>query len=251
MTKYKYQLRYSEIQKSMYDVEMREQKAKKMLSVLDDHYSGKLETLSLLDIGSSTGIISNVLSERFGSVVGVDIDEQAVGYAKKAHLPDNLRFSIQDAMNLGFPDQSFDVAICAHIYEHVPDSRRLLSEIHRVLRPEGICYFAAGNRLVLIEGHYLLPLLSVVPKPLAHLYLRILRKGNFYYEKLLSLWGLRNLVSQFEIIDYTEEIIRDPRRYCATETVQHGSLSQRMATWILRRAYWLCPTYIWLLRKRG
>lgn len=250
MTYYDYQYGFSEAHPdTVYDVQEKEQKAKKILSVLDDYYSGELDKLSLLDIGCSAGIISHVLSKRFRRVIGIDIDEPSVKFAKKNYHSNKVQFSIQDGISLGFPEHSFDVVLCAHVYEHVPDSSLLLAEIHRVLKPDGICYLAAGNRLKLIEPHYKLPLLSVIPKPLANLYLRVLKRGDFYYEKLLTLWKLQALVYQFEVIDYTLEIIENPHRYYATEMVGHGSLKQKIATWVSRTAYWLCPTYIWLLRK--
>jgi SAM-dependent methyltransferase len=34
-------------------------------------------------------------------------------------------------------DRSFDLVICNHVLEHVPDDRKALSELHRVLRPGG------------------------------------------------------------------------------------------------------------------
>jgi len=42
-----------------------------------------------------------------------------------------------DVTDLNFPDASFDVVICNHVLEHVPDDRRAMSELHRVLRPGG------------------------------------------------------------------------------------------------------------------
>ena len=251
MTEYTYQYGFSELHPdSMYDAAMREQKANKMLSVLSDFYAGGIETLSLLDIGCSTGIISHLLSKKLGRVVGIDIDGKAVKHAQKNYASHKLMFSIQDSMNLGFPHGSFDVAVCAHVYEHVPDANRLLSEIHRVLRQGGVCYFAAGNRLNLIECHYNLPLLSILPKPLAHLYLRALRRGRFYYENHRTLWGLKKLVSQFHLIDYTSKIIGDPQKFYTTELFRPGSVKQKTALWAVKNLYWLCPTYIWLLQKK-
>lgn len=233
----------------MYDIEMRRQKANKMLAVLEDYYIEGISKLEVLDIGCSTGIIANELSKKFTKVSGIDIDEAAVNYAKETYQNDNLNFSVQDSMNLKFSDQSFDVITCAHVYEHVPESNQLFSEIYRILKPEGICYFAAGNRLSLIEAHYKVPLLSIIPKPLAHIYLRMLKKGEFYYENHLTLWGLRKLVSQFEIKDYTLKVLKNPQKYYATEMVKQESLKQKLAISMLDIAYWLCPTYIWLLRK--
>ena len=252
MTDCGYQRGYSEAHAdNVYDTEMREQKAQKIISVLDDHYSDQLGQLSALDFGCSTGIIANVLSQRFGTVIGVDIDVPVVRFAGMNYHSDELHFSIQDGMHLGFPGNSFDVVVCSHAYEHVPDSSLLLSEIYRVLKPGGVCYFAAGNRLKLIEPHYKLPLLSVIPKPLADLYLRVLKKGDSYYEKLLPLWKLRALVSQFEVIDYTLEIIENPERYSATDMIRTNSLKQKLSRWVLKTVYWLSPVYIWLLRKRA
>lgn len=42
-----------------------------------------------------------------------------------------------DIANLGFADQAFDAIICSHVLEHVPDDRRALSELFRVLKPGG------------------------------------------------------------------------------------------------------------------
>ena len=92
-------------------------------------------------------------------------------------------------MNLPFGDESFDIVICSHVYEHVPDPERMFDQIHRVLKPGGVCYFSAGNRLMWNEPHYDLPLLSVLPRPLAHLYIRLAGKADRYHEKHLTYWG--------------------------------------------------------------
>jgi SAM-dependent methyltransferase len=42
-----------------------------------------------------------------------------------------------DATNIPFPDCHFDFIIFNHILEHIPDDRRALSELHRVLKPGG------------------------------------------------------------------------------------------------------------------
>jgi SAM-dependent methyltransferase len=43
-----------------------------------------------------------------------------------------------DVTRLPFPDKSFDVVICSHVLEHVPDDRAALTEIRRVLRGWGV-----------------------------------------------------------------------------------------------------------------
>ena len=250
MNKYEYQYGFSEAHPdALYNLQKRTQKAKKVLSVLSD-YKKNLETLSLLDIGCSTGIMTKVYGEKFGKVIGIDIDRPAVEFAICNNSSANIQYFVKDGMDTGFHNESFDVITCTMIYEHVPDYNKLMSEIYRLLKLGGVCYFGAHNRLNLMEAHYKLPFLSIIPKPLAHIYLRILRKGNFYYENHLTLWGLRKLVSEFEIIDYTRKIIEEPQKYFATEMVLPGSFKQKVALTVFKTAYWLFPTYIWLLRKR-
>jgi len=252
MPNYTYQNDFLDLySKEMLDAGMRGQKANRIISVLSDNFSGSLDRLAVLDIGCSSGIMADIISSKVDKVVGIDIDKKAIEYAKKTYQRKNLCFEVQDSMGLKFTDNSFDVVICAHVYEHVPDCHKLMSEIYRVLKPGGVCYFAAANRLTLIEAHYKLPLLSIIPKSFAHLYLRLLNKGKFYYENHLSLWGLRKLVSRFEITDYTAKIIEDPHKYYATEMVKDRSFKQKIARFVCRGFYWLFPSYIWLLRKKG
>jgi SAM-dependent methyltransferase len=42
-----------------------------------------------------------------------------------------------DACDLPFEDGSFDLAVCIHVLEHIPDDRQALREMQRVLRPGG------------------------------------------------------------------------------------------------------------------
>jgi len=245
-----YQYNLSRIHRDkLYDREGRQQKAVTMVAVLKDFFQDDLSSLSALDVGSSTGIVDNYLAGHFGSVTGIDIDEEAVEFAARTFPKNNLTFQKGDALNLNFRDQTFDVVICTHVYEHVPDAARLMSEIHRVLKPGGICYFAAGNRLNIYEAHYRLPFLSVIPRPLAHVYIRLTGKGRFYYEKHLSYWGLKKLARDFEIIDYTKKIIEYPGRFHAQYMVNPGTLKGAAARLVANYAFWLCPSYIWLLRK--
>ena len=228
--------------------EGRERKANKVLAILEDAV-GDLSDKHLLDIGCSAGIMTHCYARKFGRVTGTDIDMPAVAFAAGVDEAGRLSWAVTDSQCLPFPESSFDAVTCTHIYEHVPDARLLMAEIFRVLRPGGTCFFSAGNRLSLSEPHYRLPLLSVMPKWMAHLYLRIMGRGKYYYETHLTYWGLKQLVGRFVVTDYTLKVVEHPARFFAEDMVRPGSFAQTLVLLVLRFAFWACPTYLWILRK--
>jgi len=42
-----------------------------------------------------------------------------------------------DVTSIPFDDNYFDVIICSHVLEHVPDDRRAMKELNRVMKPDG------------------------------------------------------------------------------------------------------------------
>jgi len=253
MVQRNYQYDYSKSHNELYNSYEREQKASKIISIIEDFYLFKnisIKDLNLLDIGCSTGIMTNLLSKYFRETIGIDIDEEAMSYAKKNFESRNLHFLFQDSMNIQFAENSFDVINCTHIYEHVPDSSTLLDEIHRVLKPGGICFFSAANRYIIIEPHYRLPFLSWLPRYLANKYLKLFRNIDYYYESLLPYGKLKKLVRDFEITDYTTRVIRDPVKYHATEMIKPDSLAQKIYLFLLNYMLWISPTYLWILQKK-
>lgn len=228
--------------------EGRERKGRKVLAILGQA-AGDLTGKLLLDIGCSAGIMTWYFAIAFARVVVTDIDQPALRHAYSSDSEGRVAWAVADSQCLPFGDASFDVVNRTHVYEHVSDAERLMDEIFRVLRPGGICFFSAGNRLSYMEPHYRLPLISVVPKLVAHRYLQILGRGNHYYETHRTYWGLRQLVRRFDLEDYTLRAVADPQRYFADDMVTPGSLKQRLVLLTLRVAMWICPTYLWVLRK--
>ena len=100
---------FSEIlPEAMFDRESRERKAKTIVAVLSDFLRSDFQSLSVLDIGASTGIIANYLSKYFGKVIGIDIDKPAIEYAKNNFIKENLVFQMGDSMHLDFQQNMFD-----------------------------------------------------------------------------------------------------------------------------------------------
>lgn len=244
-----YQLNLSKEHHILRDVKRGAQKSKKILSVLQDFYPNP-HALNCLDIGCSTGMITSLMKDHFSMAIGIDIDQEAVQYGKDSSPSPRIQFLMADAMALPFKINSIDAIVCNHVYEHVPEANQMMDEIHRVLKENGFCYFSAGNKYVVMEGHYHLPFLSWLPKPLAHFYLRLTGKGDFYYEEHRSLRRLKQLVKKFRIHDYTLSIIRNPEKFYASDLFERKTVLYKWIRWLAPYLYPWIPTYIWVLTKK-
>jgi SAM-dependent methyltransferase len=69
------------------------------------------------------------------------------------------------ANQLGFPDQAFDVAVFANVFEHIPPAERddSLREIYRVLKAGGVVVGQLPNPYFPIESHSRLPFMGWLP----------------------------------------------------------------------------------------
>ncbi len=139
-----YQYNYTALMPSLFNSDRRIRKADTIVRVCRDFTrSDDLSQLDLLDVGSSNGIIDNFLADHFHHVSGIDIDAAAMAHARETFRKGNLSFEPGDAMQIAYPEHSFDVVVCTQIYEHVPDANRMFAEIFRVLKPGGFAIFPA------------------------------------------------------------------------------------------------------------
>ena len=79
-----------------------------------------------------------------GEVVATDVEQL---FPEGTRLPEGVTFQLEDALDLSFPDDSFDCVIALEVIEHVEDEDRFVKEGLRVLRPGGRFIFTTPNRL--------------------------------------------------------------------------------------------------------
>ena len=103
-----------------------------VLTFLKEKY-GKRTDLKILDIGCGTGAMSQKL-ECFGEVTSADFSPLALDFCRRRNLS-HIREA--DAMNLPFPDASYDVIVALDILEHLPDDQAAMRQFCRVLKPGG------------------------------------------------------------------------------------------------------------------
>jgi SAM-dependent methyltransferase len=105
---------------------------------------GRLEPgMRLLDVGCGPGTITTDLAARVapGPVIGIDREPGVIAEAQlllDAAAPADVEFRTGDVYALEFPSASFDVAHAHQVLRHLTDPVAALSELRRVLRPEGI-----------------------------------------------------------------------------------------------------------------
>lgn len=244
----RYQTDFFANNNSYRDAAARRRKARTIHKILE-HHRGSIKDAILADFGCSSGFISDDLATNCKQVIGLDIDVDAIEFARQKHARDNLQFVNIDGIDTGLEASSIDIVVCNHVYEHVPNPKQLMLEIKRILKPGGICYFSAGNRWQINEPHYNLYGLSWLPKSLAHRYLSIRGRGNHYYETHLTLPNLKKLVSDFDVTDYTRKVIQSPERFGMEYILPQGSIPQRVLSKLSRPFYYMIPTYLWVLTK--
>lgn len=95
----------------------------------------------IADIGCGSGEITSRLAARYpdAELVGVDILEGSVAYARRryAALAPRVQFEQGDAFELRFAAGQFDLVVCRHMTQAVPEPQRVLSELRRICQPGG------------------------------------------------------------------------------------------------------------------
>ena len=238
------QLAYSELQGEMLNEESRRHKAAKMIAVLQ-HFLGREDLVGLeaLDIGCSTGFISDELHKAGATVTGLDIDEPGLAAARK-RFGESVTFVCAGGEDIPAPAQAFDIVIFNHIYEHVVDADAVMTDIRRVLRPDGVVYLGLGNRLGIVEPHYKLPFLSWLPRPAADRYVRLTGRASTYYESFRTRSNLRRMCAGLTVWDYTYSVLTDSRTFAADDLVP-GRLGSAPA-WFWHALTPVIPTFLWV-----
>ena len=91
----------------------------------------------LLDIGAGVGLDTKYAANLGFDAQGIEISREAVKIARER----GIRVFICDMTDIFYQDETFDVCTAGGSIEHVPNTKDVLKEINRVLKPEGIFLF--------------------------------------------------------------------------------------------------------------
>lgn len=174
----------------------RNHKALAIWQTLARHEGARIADAQWLDVGCGSGGIAAALAPRVKKIIAVD-PEPWPNWAEASSNLSNLDFRVGrfDNDELPIPESSVDIAVCNQVYEHVANSRRLVANLNRVLKPGGVCYFAGPNLLWPIEPHVFWPFVHWLPRIFAQRLMRVL--GSKRADELdafpLSYWALTRL----------------------------------------------------------
>lgn len=124
---------------------------------------------AVLDLGCAGGFMAEALDDRGAKVTGIDPAKDAIA-AARAHAGNrDITYDVGVGEALPYRDSQFDSVVCVDVLEHVADLDKVLMEVARVLKPEGLFLFDTINRNLIAR-------LATIT--LAEDILRILPKGT-------------------------------------------------------------------------
>jgi SAM-dependent methyltransferase len=109
-----------------------------------DQFDLSIET-DLLEIGCGTGTLWLESRERIPLEWHITLTDFSPGMITDAKRNiglnrNHFNYVVSDGMAIPFPNESFTSVIANHVLYHIPDRRKALAEISRVLKPEGIFF---------------------------------------------------------------------------------------------------------------
>ena len=153
---------------------------------------------TMLEVACGTGLVALKVAERASKVYGIDISSPMIEEAKKKKKEkkiNNVEFSVEDAYALPFDNGMFDTVICCSALHNMVNPEKALSEMNRVLKPEG--------RLIaptICQGEYFKHKLMMTIFKLV---------AGFPVFHKFSFEELSNLVTESGFIIRNKEIIRE------------------------------------------
>jgi len=102
--------------------------------------------MKIVELGCGTATLTDALYQKGDDIVGCDVSEVAIGRAREKYP--HLNLSVQNAEQLPWENESFDVILSFDVLEHLFEPDKHLSEVYRVLKPNGYYLFQTPNKLV-------------------------------------------------------------------------------------------------------
>ena len=104
----------------------------------------------VLEIAAGTGVVTRALAEKLPpqvSIVATDLNQAMLDHAMEIGTPRPVEWRQADALNLLFPDATFDAVVCQFGVMFFPDKAKAFAEARRVLKPRGRLLFNVWDQI--------------------------------------------------------------------------------------------------------
>ncbi|TLS52515.1 class I SAM-dependent methyltransferase [Paenibacillus antri] len=105
-----------------------------------------LEGKAILDAGCGSGYSTNLIHQTYApsELLGIDLMPSQISRAK-INYP-HINFEVGNVLQTNLPPGKFDAIFVFGILHHIPDWRQAVTELHRVLKPGGVCLIEDLNK---------------------------------------------------------------------------------------------------------
>jgi 2-polyprenyl-3-methyl-5-hydroxy-6-metoxy-1,4-benzoquinol methylase len=105
-----------------------------------------VDDLRVVDVGCGRGKGTVLLAEAGArSVLGVDISEVALAYARRSSVAPGVTYRSMDACAMDLHPEDADLIVAFDVFDELADPSRFLAEAHRVLTPTGALLLSIPN----------------------------------------------------------------------------------------------------------
>jgi SAM-dependent methyltransferase len=104
-----------------------------------EQLAGERRFRTALNLGTGEGDYDGMIAHFCDELIACDINEEDVAFARALNrsVP-NIRYQVENALDLSFEDDTFDLLISVDVIEHVGRPELMMEQIGRVLLPGGI-----------------------------------------------------------------------------------------------------------------
>ena len=171
-------------------------------------YCKKLEgNNKVLEIGSGSGILLNLLSENFKDIIFEGIEPFGEGFSSLNNLNSFSRENGVSIKNIGYEELSsnnkYDLIFCINVFEHLNDWRNFLEKISFLLNGNGKLIVLCPNYGFPYESHFRIPVIfnKKITYYIFKKLIRIFEKKN----DCVGLWNSLNFVKKREIMNHLKD----------------------------------------------
>ena len=164
---------------------------------------------SVLEIGSGSGILLNLLSENFDDINFEGIEPFGEGFSSLTSLNSLSRENGVSIKNIGYEDLStnykYDLIFCINVFEHLNNWRNFLKKMSSLLKKNGKLIVLCPNYGFPYESHFRIPVL--LNKKITYYFFKKFIRRFENKNDCRGLWESLNFVKKRDVIDYLKDSI--------------------------------------------